>query len=74
MSIEADQPDTRKLPESLLYVQQDMVAFMALVRKLQKPLTSANWANERKLILRQIKQLRVSLGAFEKSLRAFEAS
>lgn len=56
------------LPESAAYVVADMKTTLSLIAKLQKPLTSPNWENESKLLVRQVKRTRESLAALERAL------
>lgn len=50
------------------FVLSDCDQLARLIRKLQKPQTSPNWENEKRLLVRQIKLTKQSLSLFEKTL------
>lgn len=56
------------LPEVAHIAIMDMDITLRLLRKLMKPLTNANWDQERKLLVRQLGRTSASLKAFEKAL------
>lgn len=57
-----------ELLKLILFVKADTRALMELIRRLEKPLTNANWEHEGKLLARCSRALRQSLMAVEKML------
>lgn len=50
------------------YVKGDLSAMLAVIKKLEKPLTNANWASEAALLSRQSERCRKALLQFERAL------
>lgn len=58
----------RLIRERTSYVKGDLKAMGYLIAKLEKPLTSPNWENEAKLVVRQSERLRKALSQLEQAL------
>lgn len=62
-----------KLPDAAYEAVADMDATKQLIARLQKPLTSPNWPQESRLLLRQVKRTRQALLVLEKGLEPSKA-
>lgn len=60
--------DSKKARDAAFYAKSDLLALLSLIRKLEKPLTSPNWDNECKLLIRASAQSRKSLLQLEQAL------
>lgn len=56
------------LKTEVAYVKGDLKAMLNVIAKLEKPLTSPNWEQEAKLLIRQSERCRKALSQFERAL------
>lgn len=61
--------DVTKLPEQAGYAQADLKVTSAIIAKLSKPLTNANWEQEAKLLDRQCERTIKSLQVLRKAIQ-----
>lgn len=56
------------LPTTAYDALSDLDVTAKIIRRLQRPLTNANWEQEARLLARQVKRTRESLLTLEKAL------